>query len=105
MTEIFDLAQKCKSAFLNILCLPKASTIHVIEVLHDEFEQWASYLGVFAHFSVCLDTRLMYSDSLRHLIIQLLQISMRNLERGRFRSTFCELLRLNLLINSPFSSV
>ncbi|KAF4992963.1 hypothetical protein FDECE_13547 [Fusarium decemcellulare] len=81
MTEIYDLSQQCKSVFLGMLSVPNAKSIPVIEVLYNEFEQWASYLGVFAHPSTSLDSRLMHSDSLRNLVLQLLQISKRNIER------------------------
>lgn len=82
MSEIFDISQRCRSRFADVLYAPDARSLPVVEVLRDEFEQWASYLGVFAHGTVCLDTRLMYSDSIRNLVLQLLRILMRNLERS-----------------------
>ncbi|KAL7931976.1 hypothetical protein V8C35DRAFT_323237 [Trichoderma chlorosporum] len=80
-TPIYTTSETCNRLFIEILNKPDAASLLTAEVLHMRFNQWTSYLGVFAQENVFLDTRLQYSQSISQLILQSLQIVSRNLER------------------------
>ncbi|KAH7322490.1 hypothetical protein B0I35DRAFT_183032 [Stachybotrys elegans] len=80
-TKIYDLSWECEKAFERALMRDTSGSSPVVEVLHQQFGQWAAQLGALAHPSVSLDTRLRTSESLRSLIIQFLLVARRNLDR------------------------
>lgn len=81
-TEIYDLSLVCDEYFLRITKNQAAPSYVVTEVLHQRFQQWASNMGVFAREQLSLDARLAYSESLRSIVLQLLQIVKISLGRG-----------------------
>jgi hypothetical protein len=80
---IYNISQACNHLFVKILNKPGTACALVAEVLHLRFNQWTSYLGVFAQENMSLDTRLQYSQSISQLVIQFLKIVSRNLEYGQ----------------------
>lgn len=52
------------------------------ELQRQRFHVWASYLGVFASDNTALDKRLEYSDEVRVIVVQLLELMERNLRFG-----------------------
>lgn len=80
--EIYQTSKDCERLFLAILRTVGAEYQPIVQVLYEQFVQWASYLGVFAAERMSLDARLMHSASVRDLVLQLLRIAHRNLERG-----------------------
>jgi hypothetical protein len=82
-TPIYDISKTCDGLFVQILSKPDAPSVVVTEVLQQRFKQWASYLGVFAPDNVSLDSRLRYSESISHLVLQFLQIAFRNLSHSK----------------------
>jgi len=88
--EIYNLGRLCEGAFHDLLSDRSLASFPIVDVLYQHFQQWASYLGVFAEESISLDSRLRTSDSLRTLVLQLLEITKRNLIRSQSRvSTIC----------------
>jgi hypothetical protein len=85
-TPIYDISKTCDRLFEGILSKPDAASGLVAEVLHQRFQQWISYLGVFAPENISLDTRLKYSESISQLVLQFLQIAFRNLDRSKSSS-------------------
>ncbi|KEZ43237.1 hypothetical protein SAPIO_CDS4926 [Scedosporium apiospermum] len=79
--EIYNLGRLCEGAFHDLLSDRSLASFPIVDVLYQHFQQWASYLGVFAEESISLDSRLRTSDSLRTLVLQLLEITKRNLIR------------------------
>lgn len=84
-TEIYDISIDCDKSFDRIRKDLTAPSHVVVEVLHQRFQQWISNMGVFARPHLSLDARLVYSESLRNLVVQLLQIAKTNLSRGKLK--------------------
>lgn len=80
---IYSISQTCNGLFVEILNKPNTAGVLVTEVLYMRFNQWTSYLGVFAQKNMSLDIRLQYSQSISQLVLQFLQIVSRNLERSK----------------------
>ncbi|UKZ68493.1 uncharacterized protein TrAtP1_009526 [Trichoderma atroviride] len=87
--QIYNVSQACNHLFAKILNKRGTACAFVAEVLHLRFNQWTSYLGVFAQENMSLDTRLQYSQSISQLVLQFLKIVSRNLEHV---DTLCEAL-------------
>ncbi|XDG04957.1 hypothetical protein ABKA04_004572 [Annulohypoxylon sp. FPYF3050] len=79
--EIRNFAHECDDIFYRILRNQAAQSSTIVEVLHQQFKQWVDNLNVYASPSLSLDASLVYSESLRHLITQLLQVLKRSLLR------------------------
>ncbi|KAI0441646.1 caspase domain-containing protein [Xylaria telfairii] len=80
-TPIYDISKTCDHLFTCILSKQDAASVLVTKGLHHTFEEWASYLGVFAPENVSLDTRLKYSEPINKMVLQYLQVAFRNLDR------------------------
>lgn len=79
--NIYNLALVCKHRFEEYLRQPMVFHKQVAE-FYNRFLTWAGYLGVFAHVSICLDTRLAGSPEMKELFLSMLKVLSRNLERG-----------------------
>jgi hypothetical protein len=93
--DIFETAIVCRRRFDEYLQDPRLYSKQVTE-LQRQFLTWASFLGVFAPVSVCLDTRLADAPEIKELVISMLNVLKRNLERGIslfpliiFQSPYC----------------
>ena len=86
-TDIYNISLDCDNSFDRITKDHTAPSYAVVEVLHQRFQQWTSNMGVFALPNLSLDARLVYSESLRDLVVQLLQITKTNLSRGKLKGT------------------
>jgi hypothetical protein len=78
---IFELASQCRSRFEEYLQEPRLHRKQVME-FQRRFLTWASFLGVFAPINVCLDTRLAGSPEMKELVVSMLLVLERNLQRG-----------------------
>lgn len=81
--EIRNLAGECDDVFRRVTGIQNSRSFVVVEVLHQQFEQWAANLRVYANPKLSLDASLAYSESLKTSVLQRLQIVRRNLLRGR----------------------
>jgi hypothetical protein len=83
-SDIYDSARRCHDLFERTVANSDARGIDVVRVLHERFSQWAAHLGVFARDAgrpkVSLDARLRFSESLRRIVLQYLNIAERNLD-------------------------
>ncbi|KAH6962517.1 CHAT domain-containing protein [Ilyonectria sp. MPI-CAGE-AT-0026] len=73
--NIFELTTDCDEAFDRIATNPTAVCAPVVEKLHERFDEWAKHLGARAPPSLSLDTRLMYSETLRELVSNYLEVA------------------------------
>ncbi|KAI3393858.1 hypothetical protein diail_3533 [Diaporthe ilicicola] len=71
--NIYKLTTECDEAFRRIP--PSAVCVPVVQELGQRFDEWAKHLGARAPPSLSLDTRLMYSETLRELTSNYLQIA------------------------------
>jgi len=78
---IFEAATQCRRRFEEYLQEPRLRRKQVME-FQRRFLTWASFLGVFAPVSVCLDTRLADSPEMKELVMSMLLVLERNLQRG-----------------------
>lgn len=78
---IFEAAIQCRRRFEDYLKEPRLHRKQVME-FQRRFLTWASFLGVFAPVSVCLDTRLADSPEMKELVMSMLLVLERNLQRG-----------------------
>jgi hypothetical protein len=78
---IFEAATQCRRRFEEYLQEPRLHRKQVME-FQRRFLTWASFLGVFAPSSVCLDTRLADSPEMKELVMSMLLVLERNLQRG-----------------------
>ncbi|EPE02713.1 hypothetical protein F503_04062 [Ophiostoma piceae UAMH 11346] len=84
--RIYDHARACEEAFSLITSDQNAPSYVVAETLRQRFEQWSSNMGVFAVAQFSLDTRLEHSDSLRSMVLDLLELMKTGLDRvDKFR--------------------
>lgn len=85
--KIYGLAYQCNQLFQTLssaLSARKATPEHrVVRDSHQRFELWAGYLGAFADPKASLDSRLRYSPEICDLVLQLLRILQRNIQRGK----------------------
>lgn len=79
--DIFEAATVCRHRFEEYLQSLRLYREQVAE-LQRQFLTWASFLGVFAPVNICLDTRLADAPEIKELIISMLTVLKRNLERG-----------------------
>lgn len=79
---IYEHARACEAAFSLITLDQKAPSYVVAETLRQRFEQWSSNMGVFAVMRFSLDARLAHSDSLRSMVLDLLELMKTGLDRG-----------------------
>ena len=79
---ICEHAKACEEAFSLITSDQNAPSYVVAETLRQRFEQWSSNMGVFAVTQFSLDTRLVHSDSLRGMVLDLLKLMKTGLDRG-----------------------
>ncbi len=79
--DIFKAAAVCRRLFQEYLQNPRLFGKQVTE-FQRRFLTWAGFLGVFAPASVCLDTRLASVPEMKELVISMLTVLRRNLERG-----------------------
>ena len=80
--DIYSQAQECKTLFLKYLKTTKAYSQQVSECQH-RFLTWVSFLGVFANESASLDCRLQGAPEVKGLVLSMLRVLKRNLERGK----------------------
>lgn len=78
---IFEAATQCRRRFEEYLQEPRLYRKQVMESQR-RFLTWASFLGVFAPINVCLDTRLADSPEMKELVMSMLLVLERNLQRG-----------------------
>jgi hypothetical protein len=102
--EIHNVSLACDSIFRRIAKGQPARGSTITEVLHQRFEQWISNLAVFALPHLSLDARLVYSDSLRNLVLDLLKMAERNLQRSMFDHLMGIILQPNS-VNSRISRI
>jgi len=81
--DIYSQARECKTLFVKYLKTPRAYGRQVSECQH-RFLTWASFLGVFANESVSLDRRLQRAPEVKELVLAMLRVLKRNLERGKW---------------------
>jgi hypothetical protein len=84
-TDIYDISLDCSNSFDRVTEDHTAPSYAVVEALRQEFQQWTGNMGVFTRSHRSLDARLVHSESLRDLVIQLLQVAKRNLSRGKLK--------------------
>jgi hypothetical protein len=84
--DIYSQAQACKILFTSYLqsSAPRTYDEQVRDV-ERRFLTWASFLGVFASEGISLDRRLQYAPELKELVLSMLQVLRKNLERGKSR--------------------
>lgn len=95
--KIYEHARACEAAFSLITLDQTAPSYVVAETLRQRFEQWSSNMDVFAVTQFSLDARLAYSDSLRNMVLDLLELMKTGLNRGMstllsFLGYFCYVL-------------
>ena len=81
--EICNLAGECANVSSRVTGIQNSRSFAVFKVLHQQFEPWAANLRIHANPKLSLDASVAYSESLRAPILQLLEIVLRNLLRGR----------------------
>jgi|ERR1700722_5862578 hypothetical protein len=81
-TEIYDIAFRCSLLFDRYISNPRASSIELAEEQRARFNTWSAYIGVFAEHSASLDNRLRDSPEIRSVVLRLLDVLQRNLQRG-----------------------
>ncbi|KAL8420551.1 hypothetical protein RB594_003366 [Gaeumannomyces avenae] len=79
--DIYEAALVCRHLFEEHLKESRLYSKQVAE-LQRRFVTWAGFLGVFAPVSACLDTRLANAPEMKELVISMLTVLRRNLERG-----------------------
>ncbi|KAM0549948.1 hypothetical protein ACHAPJ_009195 [Fusarium lateritium] len=79
--DIYSQALKCKTLFITYTSSPRIFVKEVTECQR-RFLTWASFLGVFAKESVCLDRRLQYDPEIKELVLSMIWVLDRNLQRG-----------------------
>ncbi|KAL8375693.1 hypothetical protein RB595_007010 [Gaeumannomyces hyphopodioides] len=79
--DIYPLALRCRDLFVEYL---KASSVYAkhVSACQHRFLTWASFLGVFASKSASLDRRLEFKPETKELVMSMLRVLKRNLERG-----------------------
>ncbi|SPO05897.1 uncharacterized protein DNG_08586 [Cephalotrichum gorgonifer] len=82
--NIFEAATICRRRFEEYLQVPRLYGKQVTE-FQRRFQTWAEFLGVFAPLSACLDTRLAGAPEMKELVMSMLAVLRRNLERGTKR--------------------
>lgn len=80
--SLYEHATACEAAFSRITLDQTAPSYVVAETLRQRFEQWSSNMGVFAVPQFSLDARLAHSDSLRNMVLDLLELMKTGLDRG-----------------------
>jgi hypothetical protein len=80
--DIYTQALKCKGLFSDYTGSLRLCSKQVTECQR-RFLTWASYLGVFANDSVCLDRRLQNEPEIKELVLSMLWVLNRNLQRGK----------------------
>ncbi|KAJ2987333.1 hypothetical protein NUW58_g4567 [Xylaria curta] len=85
--DIYFQAQACKSLFTSYLEPSGDARVYQKNVYEAErrFLTWASFLGVFASEGASLDNRLRYAPEVKDLVLSMLQVLRRNLERSIIR--------------------
>ncbi|CAK7207179.1 hypothetical protein SEUCBS139899_009987 [Sporothrix eucalyptigena] len=83
--KIYEHARACEAAFSLITRDQTAPSYVVAETLRQRFEQWSSNMGVFAVAQLSLDARLAHSDSLRNMVLDLLELMKTSLDRVRWK--------------------
>lgn len=78
--DIYSKAQECKDLFATHLEKP-SSYDEQVSMCQRRFLEWAGFLGVFAMDSVSLDRRLEFHPEVKNLVMSMLQVLKRNLER------------------------
>lgn len=78
--DIYSKARECKDLFATYLENPSLYDEQV-SMFQRRFLEWAGFLGVFAMESVSLDRRLEFHPEIKNLLMSMLQVLKRNLER------------------------
>ncbi|KAL1967098.1 hypothetical protein VTN77DRAFT_3622 [Rasamsonia byssochlamydoides] len=81
-TTIYELATDCSQLFDDYLSNPSARSFDTVETQNARFNIWAANLGVFADLHASLDYRLRYSPEIRTMVLRLLDVLHRNLQRA-----------------------
>jgi len=81
--DIYSQARQCQKLFVEYLNRPRAYRKRVSDSQH-RFLTWASFLGVFANVSASLDARLRRAPEIKELVLAMLRVLKRNLERGKW---------------------
>jgi len=79
--DIYSQALECKDLFFKYLKVPSLYSTQVFGCQR-RFLTWASFLGVFASKSASLDRRLEFNPEFKELVMSMLQVLKRNLQRG-----------------------
>ncbi|OCK87155.1 uncharacterized protein K441DRAFT_595416, partial [Cenococcum geophilum 1.58] len=74
-------ARQCQKLFVEYLKESRAYRKQVSDSQH-RFLTWASFLGAFASVNVSLDARLRHAPDIKELMLAMLRVLRRNLERG-----------------------
>ena len=80
--DIYSQALECKDLFSHYL---KMSSVYATQVsaCQRRFLTWSSFLGVFASESASLDRRLEFNPEVKELVMSMLRVLKRNLQRGK----------------------
>lgn len=88
----YELAKSCQDLFkIYVARLLASSTSADAGEQQARFNIWAANMGVFADERASLDHRLKEDNEVRTMVIQLLDLINRNLERGMLRVVTCNL--------------
>lgn len=81
--DIYSRAWECEALFARCLETPSKHSAEIF-ACHRRFLSWASILDVFADESASLDRRLEFSPDMRELVMSMLRILQKDLERGMY---------------------
>lgn len=83
---IYDHADTCVELFARYLRDRRTTSKDLAEEQRARFNIWAANMGVFADVRASLDYRLRDSPDIQNMIVELLVVMQRNIERGAFYS-------------------
>jgi hypothetical protein len=85
MPTIYNAARRCSELFEDILGSTECGTSKYLraEELRGRFGLWTAYIGVFAAIRASLDARLDGFEKIREMILELVEMTQRNLQWGR----------------------
>ncbi|EPS45578.1 hypothetical protein H072_455 [Dactylellina haptotyla CBS 200.50] len=79
--SIYELTLRCHDLFVGILAQSETMHFDAIETQFGRLNIWASNIGACAGGKMSLDYRLRYTDDIKTMIVELLEILERNLKR------------------------